>query len=93
MPRYYYFCSKCENKKEVNMSISEFLKYKKEEHYCEDCHSLLFQKVFPTYSKIDRDKEYIIQSAKEEAKQIVEKINKGDERTIVEMCGDKPRGY
>lgn len=91
MPSYHYVCNDCQERITVQMQISEYLSYKQEIHHCNKCQGVLTQKVFPTYAKIDRDKEYIIQSAKEEAKQIVERMNRGDEKTITEMCGDKAR--
>jgi hypothetical protein len=90
MPDYLFKCENCNNQKKINMSINEFLIFKKENHHCScDNVTLLKQVVFTPYSRVEKNKEEVVSEAKMEAKKIVEKINRGDEKTIVDYCGDQ----
>lgn len=91
MPDYLFICETCKDEKKINMSIKEFLAFKKQNNVCDcDKQSSLKQVIFIPYSKVEKNKDEVIAEAKMEAKKIVEKINKGDEKTIVEYCGDNP---
>lgn len=73
------------------MKVNEFLKFKKDEHLCEFCEDgKIIQVVHLPHSKIYKDKEAILVEAKEEARKTVEKLNKGDEQTFIDIYGDKP---
>ena len=88
MPIYNYKCSKCKKLTELEMKISEFLKFKREDRFCSDCIDVkLVQIIHSISNSIERDKEYIIQNAKEEARLIVEKMDSGDEKALIDLCG------
>lgn len=94
MPIYNLKCDKCESESSMEMSIKDFLAFKVKQNICLSCgEGFIKQKITKVQSKIERDKDYIIQEAKEDAKKIVEKINAGDEQTINEIYGDKPNQY
>lgn len=73
------------------MKISEFLLFKKNQNICEICKiGKIIQIVKASHGKISRDKEYLVQSAKEEARKTMQKINQGDEKTFIDIYGDTP---
>ena len=80
-----------ENNKSLEMKISAFLIFKKKEFLCEECENgKMIQIVHPSHGKIVRDKEYLVQDAKEFAKKTVKKIREGDEKTFIDVYGDSP---
>ena len=94
MPIYNFACLNCSNEQLLEMSISELIKLKNSAIACSMCKDgILKQKISKIQSKVERDKDYIIQEAKEDAKKIVDKIRAGDEKTINEIYGDKPNPH
>lgn len=91
MPHYQYQCDKCQCTKTLIMTVKEFLKFKQKNQPCHNCAEGNFQQlVKPSHSKVFRDKHTMIEEARAEAKKVIEKINKGDERTIIDIYGDRP---
>lgn len=91
MPQYQYRCQNCQNETSLTMKIAEYLEFKKVEHACEICEEgKIIQVVHLPHSKIYKDKEAILVEAREEAKKVVEQINRGDERTFIDIYGDRP---
>lgn len=91
MPVYNFKCPACAAGFEFDLKISEFLIFKKEQNICKSCEQgILIQSITKVRGKVDRDKEYIVEEAKEEARQIVEQINKGNDRDAVDVYGDRP---
>lgn len=89
MPRYNFECNSCNYLTQFEMKITEFLSFKKETHKCPDCaEGVLSQIVKPSRGKIIRDKEAMIQEAREEARKIVEKIDSGDQKAFNDIYGD-----
>lgn len=73
------------------MSIDEYIRFEQNENICKICESgKIIQMIGIPHGKIYKDKDAIIQEAREEAEKVVDKINKGDEQTIANVYGDKP---
>lgn len=94
MPFYNFYCPSCNAESSLSMSISQYTKYKLEKNLCKECkEDFLVQRIKKISGKIDRDKEYVISEAKEEAKKTIEKIRQGDQKTIQDIYGDRPNPY
>jgi hypothetical protein len=91
MPSYNYQCEDCKETKSFQMKITKFLEFKREEIECEVCHKgKMVQIVKPSHGKIHRDKEYLVEHAREEARKTIQKIKNGDEKTFIDIYGDAP---
>ena len=86
MPNYTFKCSECNNIFEKFMTIKDLNESRSP---CESCGSQNINRLFkPPSSKIRRSKEEIMEAAKDEARQIAEKISNGDQSTIRDIYGD-----
>ena len=86
MPNYTFKCIECNNIFEKFMTIKDLNEVRLP---CESCGSQNISRLFkPPSSKIRRSKEEIIEAAKDEARQIAEKINSGDQSAIRDIYGD-----
>ena len=87
MPNYSFKCKKCKEEFEIFLSIKQF---EEDEKKCLECGSIdIFRMFKPPSSKIRRSKEEIIEAAKDEARQIAQKISAGDQSTIRDIYGEK----
>lgn len=91
MPHYHFKCQECENSKIMIMNVKDFLAFRRNNDGCDVCNNgKLIQVVSTISGKIQKDKESLIQESKEEARKTIEKINQGDEKTFINIYGDKP---
>jgi putative FmdB family regulatory protein len=86
MPNYTYKCKDCKNINEMFISLDDF----ENEVKCKDCNSTDMSRVFKSpNSKIRRTKEEVIESAKEEARDIARKISEGNTSLIRDIYGEE----
>ena len=76
------------------MNISIFIEQKTKPIICHEClDGYLEHQIGSINSEIERSKEEIIYKNKEEIQKIIGKMNSGDDRTIRDICGDRPNPY
>lgn len=86
MPNYTYKCKDCNKEMEIFLSIKD----SDNEVKCNSCSSENMLRLFkPPSSKVKRSKEEIIESAKEEAREIIGKMEMGDQSLIRDIYGEK----
>jgi len=94
MPKYTFGCSECDFIGTQNMTISEFVKKKKEKKECSQCENgVLFHKLGSISNKVDKDSSEIIDEIKEGVRKTVDKIKAGNQNTIDSIYGDTPNPY
>lgn len=92
MPKYDFKCQKCEKLSIKVMPIPEFLKTHKNS-LCEFCQGPLSHQVNQVKATIEQSKDQIILDIKDDVQKTVDKLNAGDERTILEIYGDRENPY
>lgn len=86
MPNYTYKCKDCDKEMEIFLSIKD----SENEVKCNLCNSDNMLRLFkPPSSKVKRSKEEIIERAKEEAREIIGKMEMGDQSLIRDIYGEK----
>ncbi len=89
MPMYNFICNNCRNKTSSSMTICSFLQ-KKDSLFCDKCNSGKIEVLLaPPTGKIERTKEDILREIDEEVRDIVSKINNGDEATFDDIYGNR----
>jgi len=92
MPTYTFLCSNCFFEKNITISVKEYLeKYANNIMLakCDNCLNLEFKRTYSQVSaKVCRSSNEIAEIAKEDAKKIVEKVNSGDLKTILDVYGE-----
>ena len=95
MAKYNFKCEKCASEEVVTMSVLNYLSLDQKDvlsdRNCKKCNTVSkFVRIFnPSSSKISKSKEEILNEAKKEARNIVDKIKSGDTKTILDVYGDK----
>ncbi len=95
MANYNLKCKDCNEEEIVSLPVSEFLNLKDSRSFylkkCKKCNAeTQFVRNFkPASSKISKDRQELMSLAKEEARKIVEKVNMGDTKTILDVYGEK----
>lgn len=89
MPRYTFKCDECSEMTIKNISVSEYIRFKKETNKCPACKAgVLFQKLSPVRNTVERKKEDLMPEIQAGAREIIKKLEQGDENTIVDIFGD-----
>jgi len=92
MPIYNLECIKCKEINTLNCSISEFQSSNKNNFKtlnCKNCGTNNFNRIFKEISsKISRSSFEIVEKAREEARNIVEKVKSGDQHAIRDVYGE-----
>jgi hypothetical protein len=94
MAKYNYKCEECEEEVVITMPITDFLKLTLDGQLyvgeCKVCNiRSKFVRIFKkSSSRISKGKAELIDEAKEEAREMVHKINMGDSKAIRDIYGD-----
>ena len=98
MATYNFKCSSCFREINLNIQISEFIKLKSQElngiyelknYACNNCKSISYERIFDTIgSKIVKSREEILEGIREETREIVNRVNNGDQNMIRQIYGD-----
>ncbi len=90
MPKYHFICDSCQEEYQEYLSPKEFLALKKEIVRCEECFGVLLPQIIAIHSSIEKSPEQIKIENQEENRKILEKIEKGDSKTITDIYGETP---
>lgn len=94
MPIYNFKCSECSNLEQAILKVSEFIKLRKNPLKCSNCNKgIMYPSLFPPMGKIEKRKEDIVQEIEEEVREIVKKVQEGDEATIEDIYGHRKNPY
>jgi hypothetical protein len=91
MPSYTFACSSCNSRENIEMSVKEYSqKYANNllNTTCGICGGKTNRVYNAVSSKISRSSAEIVSAAKEEARKIVEDINRGSSKAIIDVYGD-----
>jgi putative FmdB family regulatory protein len=90
MPNYNFRCDKCDQNISLFLSIKEFREEKDINKKCNSCGEGKLYRVYQNIlTHVDRQSEDMIESIKEEARKIVEKVKSGDSSALSEIYGDE----
>jgi len=91
MPIYNFKCTECSFAEEIDIKISEYLLLQNDKVDSDSCSSSCLYKDRRSFSSIGVDTEMdyceVIENIREEAREIVKKVNNGDMNTIENICG------
>ena len=94
MPVYNFICSKCEYKNTETMTISKFMEARKNPSKCAECsEGEIVASLSPPTGRIEKRKEDIVKEIEEEVREIVKKVNEGDEATIEDIYGHRENPF
>lgn len=94
MAKYIFKCSDCDDEREFNMAISDFLNKKRngffKELSCDKCigQSCFSQKFDNLSSKIKMDRETLVEKILDDSRKIAEKVRSGDQKAIRDIYGE-----
>ena len=86
VPKYNFKCNDCDFRIEVSMPMSKLSAYNK---LCPSCGSQIEQHIPSFSSKVKVSKEEMVANAKSEARQLADKVRKGDQKLISQIYGEK----
>lgn len=94
MAKYNYKCEECEEEVVITMPITDFLKLTLDSRLyvgeCKKCNTQSkFVRIFKgSSSRISKGKAELMAEAKDEAREMVQKINMGDTKAIRDIYGE-----
>jgi len=92
MPTYNIKCIDCKNEQTLSCTIIDFQSINKNKFkniICKKCGNSNFNRIYNTISsKVSKSSQEIVEKAREEARNIVEKIKNGDQHTIRDIYGE-----
>jgi len=88
MAKYIFNCKECNDEKTLNISISSY-EEKSKNILCDKC-GLKMTRVFKSFGfKVKKSSQEMVEQMNKEKKEIIEKFNSGDIKTITDICGDE----
>lgn len=91
MPKYNFKCIDCDSIETKVMSIPDFLN--KKTVTCDKCQKELIHQVGRVTTKVEQSKDQILLDLKEDVRKTLDKIKSGDEKTILDVYGERPNPY